>query len=109
MTFGNHTIYSTENTVNLPQLDTNSNIVIDSIETTPQSFTLRNIPSSYILEPRASIILETYLEQGGIQASDNTSRIDLVPLRIANLDTGKIFTPSDPEWESLRKESLSLA
>lgn len=52
--------------------------------------------------------MDTYLEQGGALVTDNTSKIDLVILKIANLDTGKIFTPSNSDWESIKKHYISL-
>jgi len=73
------------------------------------SFSLRNTPSSYVLEPKKSITLNTYLQKGNLIAQDSTSHIELIPLSIHNLDTGKKFTPGDPQWETIRAQSLSLA
>ncbi len=110
LTLGSHTLYSTEEeTIPLPQKDANSDGVIDSIETDPISFSLRNTLSDYVLEPKRTVTLETYLEKGGIIVSDNTSQIQLVLVRMANLDTGKIYTSSDTDWESAKKQSLSVS
>ncbi|MEI6711931.1 MAG: hypothetical protein WCK88_07330 [bacterium] len=60
------------------------------------------------MEPQNSISLDTYLEQGTSAVDDSTSKVDLVILKIANLDTGKMFTPDDPEWESIKKQYISI-
>ena len=62
-----------------------------------------------MLEPRNSITLDTYLEQGDSIVLDDTSRVDLVLVKIANLDTGKVFVSTDLSWESIKKQSLSVA
>lgn len=80
----------------------------DNVENQATSFSLKNIPSDYILVPQNTIRLETYLQQDTVTVQDNTSKIDLVVLRIANLDSGKISTPSDPDWESIKKQYLSI-
>lgn len=65
LTLGSHTLYSIEqDTVSVSQSDANSNDVIDSIESSAQSFILRNIPSRYVLEPKGTVTLETYLQKG---------------------------------------------
>jgi hypothetical protein len=55
---------SAVDTISVSQSDNNSNNVIDSVENSAQSFTLRNIPSSYVLAPRGTVTLETYLQKG---------------------------------------------
>ncbi len=80
----------------------------DNVENQATSFSLKNIPSDYILVPQNTIRLETYLQQDTVTVKDNTSKIDLVVLRIANLDSGKISTSSDPDWESVKKQYLSI-
>jgi hypothetical protein len=82
--------------------------VNDDVESQATSFFLKNIPSDYILSPQNTIRLETYLQQGAVTVQDNTSAIDLVVLRIANLDTGKISTPSDADWEAVKTQYISI-
>jgi len=109
LTFGEHTIFSTEeDSVSVPQSDNNSNDVIDTLESDTDSSILRNIPSSYVLQPKATITLETYLQRWESIVGDNTSQVDLVLTRMADLNTGKIYTSSDSEWETIKKQSISL-
>lgn len=110
LTLGNHTLYSSSDLggVSLPQSDTNSNGVTDTIENNSNSFSLRNLPSEYILSPKWSITLTTSLEQGTSLVHDNISQIQLVILRIANLDTGVQYTSTHPDWEKIQKESFAI-
>jgi hypothetical protein len=107
--FGSHTLFTTEDTLSFSQSDSNSNRVIDSIEADSQSFTLRNVPSSFTLGPKGTITLESYLQKGDKIVWDTTSYIDLVPTRIANLTTGTLYTQNDPNWEARKKEYLTIS
>lgn len=66
LTLGDRVLFSTTDTVSLPQSDTNNNHITDAIESTPSHFSLRNIPSRYTLEPKGTITLESYLEKNDI-------------------------------------------
>ncbi len=81
----------------------------DVVENDTDLFSLRNSPSDYILTPKGSITITTSLEKGSLLINDNVSKVSLVILRIANLDTGVKYTPSHPDWEKVKKESFSVA
>ena len=102
-------MFSTENeTLPVSQSDENDNGVIDEIENTSGNFILRNIPSDYVLKPKNTIRLTTLLEKNGSQINDDTSRIEVNFLRIANLDSGIVYTPNHPDWESVKKQYISV-
>jgi hypothetical protein len=64
--------------------------------------------SEYVLEPNTTLQLNAYLEKGGNVVNEDTSPIEVVVTRIANLDTGKVYTSKDPDWEALKKQYISL-
>lgn len=109
LTFWNHTLYTTEKTTSITQVDKNNNRINDSVESEASLLTLKNVVTNYVLKPQSTVMVESYLEKNTTVIWDDISEIQLVPLRIADLDSGEVFISQSKKWQKILSESLSIA